>query len=145
MKYCKKCGKQVSDATVFCPSCNEPVASTSESSQFIPNSEDYYIIKSSAKKSRTIMILAVCSLLFCCCSGYIGLLFTAGVFVMARNLNIPGEDVFSRPQSEIAEIKRVRRRVLIAKIIALVPLCYVAFEILLSVVIYLITLLPAAN
>ncbi len=144
MKYCKNCGKQVSDATVFCPSCNEPVGTTSESSQFIPHSEDYYIIKSSAKKSRTIMILAVCSVLFGFCS-YLGLLFTAGVFVMARNLNIPGEDAFSRPQSEIAEIKRVRRRVLIAKIISLIPVGYVVIEILLSVVIYLITLLPPIN
>lgn len=53
---CSKCGKIVSNVTVFCPSCGESIDRKAQHDGLVVHSDDYYQVKDYQKRAKYVML-----------------------------------------------------------------------------------------
>ena len=131
---CSKCGKIVSDVTVFCPSCGESIDRKAQHDGLVVHSDDYYQVKDYQKRAKYVMLFAVRGIISSFLCGMIwSLIFSLGAISKA-NSAIEPEISEMRPPSENEEIEKASSKIKAGKMIAKISVGVFIFNFVLGIV-----------
>lgn len=117
--FCSKCGKEIDDAAMICPSCGCATINfaQAQSAPKASNSSDYLAISNFYSQAKTIRNLGIVAaiLMF-----GIGIIFTIVIAVKARSIPIP--EVSTNDQRELALLEDAKRKLALGRKLAALPM-----------------------
>ena len=132
MKFCSKCGKELMDEAVVCPSCGCPEDSYIAKSY----SEDYYAIRTYAEQARSLRTLGIFAAIFSYFFTLIGIILAIIGWIKAKMLVEP--EVKTQNPNEIAEFECAKKMRKTASILLMIPVIVVGVAMLLALVVLLL-------
>lgn len=132
--FCSKCGKEIMDEAVICPSCGCPTNNFSAQSPAQPTvniySSDYPIIKEFAEKAKTIKTLGILATIFML---GIGLIFSIIIWLSAKKIAIP--EITTTNPNEIAEFESAKRKYALGCGLSFMPITGIGISIIIGMIV----------
>ena len=121
--FCSKCGKEIADEALICPSCGCATANYQAPPRSVTSySNDYIAIKEFDDKVKSIYTIGVISLVLCL---GIGLIFSLVAWAKAKSVIVP--KITTQNPNELATFESTKRKLKTALNFANAPLYVLIF------------------
>ena len=132
--FCSKCGKEIMNEAVICPSCGCPTNNFTQNTNDCSN--DYIAIQEFARKAKNIRTLGILAAIFCF---GIGIIFSIIIWVQSKTIVAP--EISTTNPKELVEFEIAKRYLKIGDILSTIPIialgiCLCVFAISFSMSIY---------
>ena len=127
LMFCSKCGKEILDEAVVCPSCGCPTSNYTQNTNDCSN--DYIAIQEFARKAKNIRTLGILSAIFCF---GIGIIFSIIIWVQSKTIVVP--EINTTNPKELVEFENAKRHLKIGSTLSTMPIMALGISLMIAAI-----------